>query len=122
MAMTKDDFIKEIETMTVLELNDLVEALKEKFGVTGAPVAVAGASAAAGGAEEKSEFNVILKESGSNKIAVIKEVKAITGLGLKEAKEIVDNPGKAIKEAVAKDSAEEMKKKLEAAGAVVELS
>lgn len=121
MAMTKDDFIKEIETMTVLELNDLVEALKEKFGVTGAPV-VAAAGATAGGAEEKSEFNVILKESGSNKIAVIKEVKAITGLGLKEAKEIVDNPGKAIKEAVAKDSAEEMKKKLEAAGAVIELS
>lgn len=121
MAMTKDDFIKEIEGMSVLELNELVEALKEKFGVTGAPLAVAGA-VADGAAEEKSEFNVVLKETGSNKIAVIKEVKAITGLGLKESKEIVDNPGKAIKEAVAKDAAEEMKKKLEAAGAVVELS
>ena len=118
--MTKEDFIKAIEEMTVVELNDLVEALKEKFGVTGAPVAVA--TAAEDAATEKSEFNVVLKEAGANKIAVIKEVKAITGLGLKEAKELVDNPGKPIKENVAKADAEEMKTKLEAAGAVVELT
>ena len=122
MSMTKDDFIKAIEGMTVLELNDLVEALKEKFGVTGAPVAVASAAGGGDAAEEKSEFNIVLKEVGSNKIAVIKEVKAITGLGLKEAKGFVDNPGKPIKEGVAKAEAEEMKAKLEAAGAVVELA
>lgn len=121
MAITKEDFIKEVEKMTVLELNELVEALKEKFGVTGAPVAVAaggdGESADAG----KSEFDVVLKSAGTNKIAVIKEVKVITGLGLKESKELVDNPGKAIKEKVAKEQAEEMKKQLETAGAEVEL-
>ena len=124
MALSKEDFIKEIETLTVVELNDLVEALKEKFGVTGAPVAVAagGAGGDAGGEDEKSAYNVVLKEVGANKIAVIKEIKAITGLGLKESKEFADNPGKAIKEGVEKAAAEEMKTKLEAAGAVVELT
>ncbi len=121
MALTKEDFIKEIEGMSVLELNDLVEALKEKFNVSGAPVAVAGAGAAAGAEEEKSAFNVVLKEIGSNKIAVIKEVKAILGVGLKEAKEITENVGKAIKENVDKAAAEEMKTKIEAAGATIEL-
>jgi len=124
MAIVKEDFIKEVESMTVLELNELVEALKEKFGVSA--VAVAGGSGASGGdgsaaAEEKSTFDVILKESGPNKIAVIKEIKAITGLGLKESKDFADNPGKAIKEGLEKAAAEEMKKKLESAGAVVEL-
>ena len=124
MAMTKDDFIKEIESMSVVELNDLVEALKEKFGVTGAPVAVAGGAAGggdAGGAEEKSAFDIVLTDAGQNKIAVIKEIKAITGLGLKESKEIADNPGKTLKEGVDKAQAEELKSKLEGAGATVEL-
>ncbi|HMB00040.1 MAG TPA: 50S ribosomal protein L7/L12 [Spirochaetota bacterium] len=122
MAMSKEDIIKEIEAMTVVELNDLVEALKEKFGVT-APVAVAGAAAGGGeaAAEEKTDFNVVLDSAGQNKIAVIKEVKAILGLGLKEAKAFVDNPGKPLKEGVDKAEADEIKEKLEAAGATVEL-
>ncbi len=122
MALTKNDFIKEIEKMTVLELNDLVEALKEKFGVTGMPVMAQGV--ASGGADvevAKSAFDIVLKNPGGNKIAVIKEVKVITGLGLKEAKEFVDNPQKALKQNVDKAEAEEIKKKLEAAGAEVEL-
>ncbi len=121
MALTKEDFIKEIEGMSVLELNDLVEALKEKFNVSGAPVAVAGGGDSAGAAEEKSAFNVVIKEIGSNKIAVIKEVKAILGVGLKEAKEFTEAVGKPLKENVDKAGAEEMKKKLEGAGALVEL-
>ena len=122
MAITKDDFIKEIETMTVVELNDLVEALKEKFGVT-APVAMAGSGAESDNQaiEEKTSFDVVLKEIGGNKIAVIKAIKAVTGLGLKESKEIVENPGKAIKEGVDKAAAEDIKSQIEAAGASIEL-
>ena len=120
MAFDREKFIAELEAMTVLELKDLVSALEEHFGVTAAaPVAVAG-PAVAEAAEEKTEFDVVLTAAGPNKIAVIKEVRAITGLGLKEAKELVDNGGK-IKEAVAKDEAEAIKEKLTAAGATVEV-
>jgi large subunit ribosomal protein L7/L12 len=125
MAEKLEDLIKSIETMTVLELSDLVKALEEKFGVS-ANVAVAAAPAAGGAAapaaaEEKSAFTVMLVSAGANKIAVIKEVRTITALGLKEAKDLVDAAPKAIKESVNKEEAAEMKKKLEAAGATVEL-
>lgn len=122
----KDDVIKAVEGMTVLELADLVKELQEKFGVSGqvavaaGPAASAGAGAAAA-AEEKTAFTVVLAASGANKIAVIKEVRAMTSLGLKEAKDLVDGAPKPIKESVPKAEAEEMKKKLEAAGATVEL-
>lgn len=126
MATAKmDDLIKSIETMSVLELSDLVKALEEKFGVSAnmpmmaAPAAAAGSAAPA--AEEKSAFTVLLVSSGANKIAVIKEVRTITSLGLKEAKDLVDAAPKAIKENVNKEDAAEMKKKLETAGATVEL-
>ena len=115
--------IEELKTLTVLELSDLVHAVEEEFGVSAA-AAVAVAGPAAGGeaaAEEKSEFDVELKSAGSNKIAVIKVVREITGLGLKEAKALVDGAPKTVKEAVSKDDAEDMKSKLEAAGAEVEL-
>ncbi|MFA7201526.1 MAG: 50S ribosomal protein L7/L12 [Candidatus Paceibacterota bacterium] len=116
------DIIEKVESMTALELADLVKALEEKFGVTAAmPVAAAGAGAGAGAAEEKSAYTVILKEAGEQKINVIKVVKEITGLGLKEAKDIVDGAPKAVKEGVKKEEAEELKKKLMEAGAVVEL-
>lgn len=122
MALAKEDFIKEIEKMSVVDLHELVEAIKEKFGVTGAVAAApVAAGAGGGGAEEKTSFNVILKEVGANKIAVIKEVKALLGLGLKEAKEVAETPDKAIKEGVDKKEAEEIKAKLEAAGAKIEL-
>jgi large subunit ribosomal protein L7/L12 len=117
--------VEELSKLTVLEAKELSDALEEEWGVSAAPVAVAGAApaAAAGGdaAEEKDEFNVVLKEAGASKINVIKEVRAITGLGLKEAKDMVDGAPKTVKENVAKAEAEEMKKKLEAAGAKVEL-
>jgi len=115
--------IDELSALTVLEAAELAKALEEKWGVSAAaPVAVAAAGAAAGGAaEEKTEFDVILAESGANKIAVIKEVRAITGLGLKEAKDLVDGAPKELKKGVAKEDAEKMKKQLEAAGAKVEL-
>ncbi len=115
--------IDELSALTVLEAAELAKALEEKWGVSAAaPVAVAAAGAAAGAAaEEKTEFDVILAESGANKIAVIKEVRAITGLGLKEAKDLVDGAPKELKKGVAKDDAEKMKKQLEAAGAKVEL-
>jgi large subunit ribosomal protein L7/L12 len=120
-----EEMIKEIETMTVLELSDLVKAIEEKFGVTAAaPVtAVAGAGPAAGAApvEEKTVFTVVITSAGANKISVIKEVRAITSLGLKEAKDLVDGAPKPVKESVPKAEAEELKKKLEAAGATVEL-
>ena len=125
--ITKDQVIDWLSNQTVLEVADLVKELEEKWGVSAAaPVAVAaaGAGAAGGGdaaAEEKDEFDVILTEAGSNKIAAIKEVRAITGLGLKEAKELVEGAPKPVKEGVAKDEAEEIKKKLEAAGAKAEL-
>lgn len=115
--------IEEIKSMTVLELSDLVKAVEEEFGVSAA-AAVAPAAPAAGGAaaaEEKSEFDVVLKEIGPNKMQVIKAVKELSGLGLAEAKAVVDAAPKAIKEAVAKDEAEAMKAKLEEVGAVIEL-
>lgn len=121
--VTKEDVVKFIEEMSVLELSVLVKELEEKFGVTAAaPVAMAAAGGApAAAAEEKTEFNVILKEIGSEKIKVIKEVRAVTGLGLKEAKDLVESAPKAIKEAVSKDEAAEIKTKVEAAGAKVEV-
>ncbi|NLA19274.1 50S ribosomal protein L7/L12 [Burkholderia contaminans] len=109
--------------MTVLELNELVKAFEEKFGVSAAAVAVAGPAGggAAAAAEEKTEFTVVLAEAGSNKVAVIKAVRELTGLGLKEAKDVVDGAPKAVKEGVDKAAAEEAKKKLEEAGAKVEV-
>ncbi len=130
MANAKvEELIKSIEVMTVLELSDLVKALEEKFDVkANMPMMVApaaGAAAGAGGAaapqEEKTAFTVVLANAGANRIAVIKEVRAITSLGLKEAKDLVDAAPKPVKEGVAKEEANEMKKKLEAAGATVEL-
>jgi large subunit ribosomal protein L7/L12 len=126
MAQNLEDMIKSIESMTVLELSDLVKALEEKFGVKAnmPMMAAPAAGAAAGGApaaEEKSTFSVVLTNAGANKIAVIKEVRTMTSLGLKEAKDLVDGAPKAVKEGVAKEEAEDMKKKLEAAGATVEL-
>lgn len=121
MAFNKEQFIADLEAMTVLELKELVETLEDHFGVTAAaPVAVAGAAAGAA-AEEKTEFDVILVSGGAKKIAVIKVVRGITGLGLKEAKELVEAGGKAVKEAVSKDEAEELKAQLEEAGAEVEV-
>lgn len=115
------DIISKVENMSALEISELVKALEEKFGVSAAmPVAVAGGGGAAA-AEEKSSYNVILKEAGEQKINVIKAVKEITGLGLKEAKDIVDGAPKAVKEGAKKEEAEEIKKKLEEVGAVVEL-
>ena len=121
--MTIEQILEAIENMKVLELNELVKAAEEKFGVSAsAPVMVAGAAGgAAVGGEEKSEFDVILTSAGSSKVGVIKEVRGITGLGLKEAKEVVDNAPKAVKEGVSKEEAEQIKEKLEAAGATVEV-
>ena len=120
--MTKEQIIEAIKEMSVLELNELVKACEEEFGVSAAaPVAVVGGAAAGAAAEEKSEFDVVLTNAGANKIKVIKAVRELTGLGLKEAKEIVDGAPKTLKEAVAKEEAEEMKAKLEEAGASVEL-
>ncbi len=115
--------IEEIKALSVLELSELVKAIEEEFGVSAAaPVAVVGGAAPAGAAaEEKTEFDVVLAEAGAEKIKVIKVVREITGLGLKEAKDMVDGAPKTIKEAVAKDAAEEMKTKLEEVGAKVEL-
>lgn len=120
--MTKEEIMQAIESMTVLELADLVKAMEEKFGVSAAaPVAVAAAPAAAAAAEEKTEFDVILKNAGASKMGVIKLVKEITGLGLKEAKALVDEAPKTIKEGASKADAEEIKKQLEEAGAKIEL-
>ena len=119
--MTKDQMIEAVKNMTVLELNDLVKAIEEEFGVTAAaPVAVAG-GADAGAAEEQTEFEVILTSAGDQKIKVIKAVREITGLGLKEAKEVVDNAPKTVKDGVSKADAEEIKAKLEEVGAGVEV-
>jgi large subunit ribosomal protein L7/L12 len=122
-AITKENVISFIENMSVLELSQLVKDLESKFGVSAAaPVAAAAAGAAAGpAAEAKTEFNVILAVAGDKKINVIKEVRAITGLGLKEAKDLVEGAPKTLKEGVAKQEAEEIKKKLEAEGAKVEI-
>ena len=121
--MSKEEMIEEIKKMTVVELADLVKAIEEEFGVS----AVAAAAPVAGGAavaaaEEKSTFNVVLKDAGANKIQVIKVVRDATGLGLKEAKDLVDGAPKAVKEGVSKEEAEELKAKFEEAGATVELA
>jgi len=125
MALSKDDILNAIAEMSVMEVVELVEAMEEKFGVSAqAAVAVAAAPAAggdAGAAEEKTEFDVMLTSVGEKKVNVIKAVRAITGLGLKEAKELVDGAPSAIKEGASKDDAEEAKKQLEEAGASVEL-
>jgi large subunit ribosomal protein L7/L12 len=123
MAITKEEIIEAVGNMSVMDLNDLVKAFEEKFGVSAAAMAVAapGAGGGAAAAEEKTEFNVILAEVGANKVSVIKAVREITGLGLKEAKDLVDGAPKPIKEGVDKAAAEDAKKKLEDAGAKVEL-
>lgn len=127
MSMNKEQILEAIANMTVLELSELIKAMEEKFGVSAAaavavaaaPVAAAGAAAPA--AEEKTEFDVVLVEAGAKKVEVIKVVRAATGLGLKEAKDLVDGAPKTVKEGVSKDEAEKLKKELEAAGAKVEL-
>ena len=124
MAFDKDAFLTALDSMTVMELNDLVKAIEEKFGVSAAAMAApatGGAGAGAAAAEEKTEFNVVLTEAGANKVSVIKAVREITGLGLKEAKDLVDGAPKPVKEGIAKADAEAAKKKLEEAGAKVEL-
>ena len=120
--MNKDQIIEAIKAMTVLELNELVKACEEEFGVSAAaPVAVAGAAAGGAAAEEQTEFTVVLKEAGAEKIKVIKAVREITGLGLKEAKDLVDGAPQNVKEGIEKAEAEAIKASLEEAGAVVEL-
>ena len=114
-------FVEEIKTLSVLELSELVDAIQEEFGVTAAIAAAPAAGAAAGGAAEKTEFDVVLASFGDSKMGVIKAVKDVLGLGLKEAKEVVEGAPKTLKEGVAKAEAEEIKAKLEAAGATVEL-
>ncbi|KIQ31896.1 50S ribosomal protein L7/L12 [Variovorax paradoxus] len=124
MAFDKDAFLTALDSMTVLELNDLVKAIEEKFGVSAAAMAApagAGGGAAAAVAEEQTEFNVVLADVGANKVSVIKAVREITGLGLKEAKDLVEAAPKAVKEGLSKADAEAAKKKLEEAGAKVEL-
>ena len=118
--MSKEEMIEEIKKMTVVELSELVKAIEEEFGVS-AVAAAAPAAGAAAAAEEKTSFNVVLKEAGDQKIKVIKVVRDATGLGLKEAKDLVDGAPKAVKEGVSKEEAEDLKAKFEAAGAVVEL-
>jgi large subunit ribosomal protein L7/L12 len=125
MAFDKDAFLTALDGMTVLELNDLVKAIEEKFGVSAAamaaPAAAGGGGGAAAAAEEQTEFTVVLAETGANKVSVIKAVREITGLGLKEAKDLVDGAPKPVKEGVSKADAEAAKKKLEEAGAKAEL-
>ena len=124
MAFDKDAFLTALDSMTVLELNELVKAIEEKFGVSATAMtapAAAGAAAGAAAAEEKTEFDVVLQEAGANKVSVIKAVREITGLGLKEAKDLVDGAPKTVKEAVAKADAEAAVKKLVEAGAKAEL-
>ena len=123
MAIAKDDILEAVGSMSVLELNELVKAFEEKFGVSAAAVAVAGPAGggAAAAAEEQTEFTVNLTEVGANKVSVIKAVRELTGLGLKEAKDLVDGAPKPVKESVPKAAAEEAKKKLEEAGAKAEI-
>ncbi|SAL73321.1 50S ribosomal protein L7/L12 [Caballeronia peredens] len=123
MAIAKEDILEAVGSMSVLELNELVKAFEEKFGVSAAAVAVAGPAGggAAAAAEEQTEFTVNLVEVGANKVSVIKAVRELTGLGLKEAKDLVDGAPKPVKEAVPKAAAEEAKKKLEEAGAKAEI-
>jgi len=120
--MANENIIEAIKEMSVLELNDLVKAIEEEFGVTAAaPVAAAGAAGGGEAAEEKTEFDVVLESAGDSKIKVVKAVREVTGLGLKDAKDLVDNAPKAIKEGVSKEDAEELKAKLEEVGAGVEV-
>jgi large subunit ribosomal protein L7/L12 len=125
MAFDKDAFMTALDSMSVMELNDLVKAIEEKFGVSAAamaaPAGAGGGGAAAAAVEEQTEFTVMLTEVGANKVSVIKVVRELTGLGLKEAKDLVDGAPKAVKEAIAKADAEAAKKKLEEAGAKAEL-
>ena len=123
MAISKEDILEAVGAMTVMELNELVKAFEEKFGVSAASMAVAapGAGAAAPAAEEQTEFTVILAAAGDKKVEVIKVVRAATGLGLKEAKDVVDGAPKAVKEGISKADAEALKKQLEDAGAKVEV-
>ncbi|MCE2830575.1 MAG: 50S ribosomal protein L7/L12 [Oxalobacteraceae bacterium] len=125
MAISKDDILEAVGQMTVMDLNDLVKAFEEKFGVSAAAMAVAGPAGGGGGgaaaAEEQTEFTVVLTDVGANKVGVIKAVREITGLGLKEAKDLVDGAPKPVKEGVAKADAEAAKKKLEEAGAKADL-
>jgi len=123
MAIAKEDILEAVSSMSVLELNELVKAFEEKFGVSAAAVAVAGPAGggAAAAAEEQTEFTVNLTEVGANKVSVIKAVRELTGLGLKEAKDLVDSAPKPVKESVPKAAAEEAKKKLEEAGAKAEI-
>jgi large subunit ribosomal protein L7/L12 len=119
--MTREDIIQAIKEMSVLDLNELVKACEEEFGVSAAAAVVAGGAVAGAAAEEKTEFDVVLASAGDNKIKVIKAVREITGLGLKEAKEIVDGAPKTLKEGVSKEEADEMKAKLEEVGASIEV-
>jgi len=123
MAITKEDILEAVGAMTVMDLNDLVKAFEEKFGVSAASMAVAapGAGAAAAAVEEQTEFTVMLLAAGDKKVEVIKVVRAVTGLGLKEAKDLVDGAPKAVKEAIPKADADALKKQLEDAGAKVEI-
>lgn len=123
MAISKNDVLEYISGLSVLELSELVKEFEEKFGVSAAPVVVAGGAGAGGAAatEEKTEFNVVLTDAGANKIGVIKVVRALTGLGLKEAKDAVEQTPSVLKEAISKEDAEKAKKDLEEAGAKVEL-
>ncbi len=121
MAISKDDILEAVSSMSVMDLNDLVKAFEEKFGVSAAALSVAAPAAGVVVAEEKTDFNVVLTDIGANKVSVIKAVREITGLGLKEAKDAVEAAPKAILEAVDKAKAEDAKKKLEEAGAKVEL-
>ena len=120
--MSKEEMIEEIKKMTVVELADLVKAIEEEFGVSAVAAAAPAAGAVAGAAEEKSSFDVVLKDAGDQKIKVIKVVRDATGLGLKEAKELVDGAPKTVKEGVSKDEAEELKAKFSEVGAVIELA
>jgi large subunit ribosomal protein L7/L12 len=117
-----DELLETIDSLTVVELSELVKGIEEKYGVSAAAVAAPAAGGAAGAAEEKTEFNVVLKEAGANKIQVIKVVRDATGLGLKEAKDLVDGAPKTVKENVKKEEAEELKAKFTEVGAVVELA
>ncbi|MCC6158173.1 MAG: 50S ribosomal protein L7/L12 [Deltaproteobacteria bacterium] len=124
--LTMDDVLKYLDTLNALQISELVKTLEERWGVTAAAPVMMGAMPAGGGAEaapveEKTEFDVILTDAGAQKISVIKEVRAITGLGLKEAKDLVDNPPKPVKEGISKNEAEDIKKKIEAAGGKVDV-
>ncbi|MDO2949685.1 50S ribosomal protein L7/L12 [Aeromonas simiae] len=121
MSITKDQIIEAVASMSVMDVVELISAMEEKFGVSAAAAVMAGPAAAADAAEEKTEFDVVLTNAGANKVAVIKAVRAATGLGLKEAKDLVESAPANLKEGISKDEAEALKKELEAAGASVEI-